>query len=214
MTKKGSARAVDSASSERKARLHARTRADILEAAGRAFARSGFDATTMHEIAAEAGYTTASLYTYFPSKQAIFEAMLVGFHEELLGTFEEPVPERLSFEQKLELLLHRQLVAVERRGDTVGVFFHRSPQRIAMEMAARFQGDEDPVYRRSVEWFRANGSESRHTADTQAMALAGLTKEVFLRWMKADPRPPLASHVGTIVDLFLHGVSGPPRDDQ
>jgi len=52
----------------RRAREIARTRQDILEAAARAFARNGYQAVTMQEIAREAGYTAASLRALLPAE--------------------------------------------------------------------------------------------------------------------------------------------------
>ena len=46
-------------------------RAEILEAAERCFARSGFHQASIHEICAEARMSPGNLYRYFPSKEAI-----------------------------------------------------------------------------------------------------------------------------------------------
>jgi AcrR family transcriptional regulator len=51
--------------------LHSDRRAEILAAAQRCFARSGFHQTSMQEICAEAGMSPGNLYRYFPSKEAI-----------------------------------------------------------------------------------------------------------------------------------------------
>jgi AcrR family transcriptional regulator len=46
-------------------------RGEILAAAQRCFARTGFHQTSMQEICAEAGMSPGNLYRYFPSKEAI-----------------------------------------------------------------------------------------------------------------------------------------------
>jgi AcrR family transcriptional regulator len=48
----------------------------ILETASRLFLRYGFEKTTMDDIAREAGIAKATLYRYWPSKEALFEALL------------------------------------------------------------------------------------------------------------------------------------------
>lgn len=50
-------------------------RREILEAAFRCFARRGFHATTMQEIADEAGLSAGAPYRYFDGKQALIEAL-------------------------------------------------------------------------------------------------------------------------------------------
>jgi AcrR family transcriptional regulator len=49
---------------------------EILEAAARLFAKQGFAATSTREIAARAGLRQASLFHYFPRKEAILGAVL------------------------------------------------------------------------------------------------------------------------------------------
>ena len=46
-------------------------RLEILDAAQRCFARSGFHGASMQEICAEAGMSPGNLYRYFPSKEAL-----------------------------------------------------------------------------------------------------------------------------------------------
>jgi len=50
-------------------------RRQILEAAGDCFARRGFHATTTAEICTAAGMSPGNLFHYFPSKNAIIEAL-------------------------------------------------------------------------------------------------------------------------------------------
>lgn len=48
----------------------------IIEAAARVFGRRGFEATRMGDVAAEAEVAKGLLYKHFPSKDALFEALL------------------------------------------------------------------------------------------------------------------------------------------
>jgi len=56
------------------ARAHNR-RGEILDAAARLFARQGFHAASMREIAAAAGMLPGSLYYHFPSKDELLLAV-------------------------------------------------------------------------------------------------------------------------------------------
>ena len=49
--------------------------AEILDAALAVFAQKGFAATKLDDIAAKAGITKGTIYLYFDSKQALFEAL-------------------------------------------------------------------------------------------------------------------------------------------
>jgi AcrR family transcriptional regulator len=52
------------------------TRADILEAARKAFADKGFDGATMRSIASDAGVDAALVHHYFGSKEDVFVASM------------------------------------------------------------------------------------------------------------------------------------------
>lgn len=69
----------------------ARRREQILTAATEAFARSGFRATGLEEIAAEAGITRVVLYRHFESKTDLYQAVLDRMCARLEAHVEEPV---------------------------------------------------------------------------------------------------------------------------
>lgn len=48
----------------------------LLQVAAAVFARAGFDAASMREVAEEAGLSVGALYHYFPSKEALMEGLI------------------------------------------------------------------------------------------------------------------------------------------
>jgi AcrR family transcriptional regulator len=55
------------------------TRGRILDAAVRKFAIAGYDAASVDDICSEAGVSKGAFYHHFPSKQAIFLALMNGW---------------------------------------------------------------------------------------------------------------------------------------
>ena len=53
----------------------AQTRARLLDAAARVYARRGFDGATLDEVAAEAGFTKGAVYSHFGSKENLLLAL-------------------------------------------------------------------------------------------------------------------------------------------
>src|SRR5262245_49240204 len=66
-------------------------REQILAAATEAFARTGFAATGLDEIAEEAGITRVVLYRHFDSKSDLYQSVLDRMCERLEAHIEEPV---------------------------------------------------------------------------------------------------------------------------
>lgn len=63
----------------------------LLASAAEVFARKGFDAATMTEIAAQADSSIGSLYQFFRTKEAVAEALLRMQVDALWGRFDELV---------------------------------------------------------------------------------------------------------------------------
>lgn len=70
----------------------------ILDAALTVFAAMGYSGATMDAVAAEAGLTKPTLYSYFPSKESLFSAMMLGKRDRMLDVFEHPSPEGMVFD--------------------------------------------------------------------------------------------------------------------
>lgn len=92
----------DSALSERHIR--------ILDAAERVFARSGFHAATMQDVAAEAGMSPGNLYRYFNSKDAIIAGMSERDRSLIAEDFGALCPANGSLLDQLEELGRKHLV--------------------------------------------------------------------------------------------------------
>jgi AcrR family transcriptional regulator len=195
--------------SARRAREIEHTRRDIVEAAARVFAEAGFHQATMQAIAREVGFTAASLYTYFKSKDEIFTALVDDLAGALRATFDAPVPAGLTFEQQLELLLQRQFEVAVARRQALRILFDLGPSR-------RGRGAEQgPVQylKRLTGFLTAAGAPERLrcTPDEAARVLFGITQATFLPWILesdvevAEP----ARHASHVVDLFLRGAGRP-----
>lgn len=79
---------------DRSAKVRAFRREDIVDAAERMFFSKGFATTTMDDIAREAEYTKKTLYSYFGSKDEIYDAIVLRGFETLNTFFDQILLER------------------------------------------------------------------------------------------------------------------------
>src|SRR5512146_2468356 len=67
----------------------AQTRAALVAAGRRLFGENGFRATSVEDLAREARVTTGALYHHFPTKTAVFEAVFLQAHMEMMSASKE-----------------------------------------------------------------------------------------------------------------------------
>jgi AcrR family transcriptional regulator len=76
------------------------TKAALLEAAAKVFARRGYDGSSISEITSEAGLTSGAIYAHYASKAELFNATLEAYAErdldQLLGRAGPDVLDALS----------------------------------------------------------------------------------------------------------------------
>jgi len=191
--------------SDRKDLIRERTRDFILDAAARAFAKKGFDATTMKDLAGEAGYTPGAFYTYFSSKEELFDALLERGRRKLFASFDEATGGK-DFGERLEAKLRSQFEFVEQRRSEVQVFFHQPPQG-----ATKRPRGLDLYHVYFERWFAADATArdlGGCTSKVAACFLAG-TMSAFLRcWLNGQFSETPAEMAALVTHLFLDGIRG------
>ena len=202
---------------QRRKRAIARTREDILEAAARAFSKRGYQSATMRDIAKEAGYTAASLYTYFKSKQEIVAGLAELVTQEFVVGFDVVLPAGLTFRQKLEFLTQRLMANIERRRDLYALLMTLRPEHHC-QPACRDKHRQNPLWHlelqvgRLADWLRANATpEELRGKDPEVVArfMVSVGQGFLSHWVFTDP--PQASFVKKmplLQDLMLHGING------
>ncbi len=85
----GASGTVDAGRTDVRSRRRAQTRTEILDAAWRLSARDGIAGLSLRELAREVGMQAPSLYTYFDSKAAIYDAMFAAGYRELDASLDD-----------------------------------------------------------------------------------------------------------------------------
>lgn len=94
----------------------------ILDIAARLFARGGYSATTVRDIADEAGILSGSLYHHFSSKEAIIREILENYLEGLLANYDQIVGKGLSAKETLGALVHSAFQMIAEQPHSVALY--------------------------------------------------------------------------------------------
>lgn len=116
---------------------HARVKSRILDAARDLFARRGYHAASMNDVARASGLGKAAVYHYFPSKQAL----LLALHADLWGRTRERIGSLPKFRSLREALRFAGRAYLEHLAD---------PKALAMTRIVFNMGETDPRMRESA----------------------------------------------------------------
>ena len=166
------------------------TRRQILEAASRAFAESGFVGATTRTVAARAGVNVATLHYHYGSKEGLYRAVLAHVSRGSLP--EVPAAEGSG---RVEALVEALFEYGSGRPDLA---------RLALldVLAGPAGAPPDPRVRWLAAALRAAGPEARVDAETEATARA-IVAFVDTAFVATAPRP---------APLAAEGVPGTPPD--
>lgn len=101
-------------------------RDQILAIAAHLIARRGYSATTVRDIADEAGILSGSLYHHFSSKEAILQEILRNFMDTLLAKLERIAAEEPDPRARLDQLIAVAFSTIEQQPDAVGLYQQES----------------------------------------------------------------------------------------
>jgi TetR/AcrR family transcriptional regulator, cholesterol catabolism regulator len=96
--------------------------AELLRIAADLFADRGYVATTVRDIADEAGILSGSLYHHFDSKESMIDAILSTFIEETLASYEAVVAEGHGPTETFEGLVKASLGAMSEQRSAILIY--------------------------------------------------------------------------------------------
>jgi len=186
-------------------------RQTILEVAAKAFNEGGFEATSMSEIAARVGGSKATLYNYFPSKEALFAAVMVNQVKEhaapLVHAFVEAAEigdgvRRLA-PRYIRLMLRPEVLAVNRlcvaEGERCGFgpdVYKQGPKPAWNNIAERLKRAMDEgALRKADPWTAA--------LHLKALCEAGLVEEKLRGWRETATDEEIAETGAAAAEAFL-----------
>ena len=189
------------------------TRARLIQSAENVFARDGFEAAKLEEIAADAGYTRGAFYANFDSKEDLFFALLEREVETQIGALEREMDRVVEPEAKLKALRDFFLrKTMDRRWCLLALEFKlfaaRHPQ-VRQRLAAMHRRFVGPRVGFLEGVMKKVGRELPMSAYAAGVSMAALGNSLTLEHM-LDPTMIAESDVRHIVGNFFDSLMSVP----
>lgn len=152
------------------------TRDRILDAALRAYGTEGFAATSLDALAADLGIRKQTILYYFPSKQAVFEAVIDTAAVDLAKVFEEEASRGLVGLDQVEAIVRRVFRLAVAQPELLGLV--REVTRPGSLSADRLATQVAPVFDRAREFLQREMDSGHLRSSDPEMLLLSLYSTV------------------------------------
>jgi AcrR family transcriptional regulator len=196
---------------QRSGRLTAAARrAQLIEVGRAVFAESGYEATSVEEIAARAEVSKPVLYSHFGGKEGLYAVVVDREVEHILSRFAEAVSSG-SARARIEKAALAYLTYVKERPQGFAVLLRDAPKQsselpaLMYDLAARISD----VF---AEQFGKAGYDAKN-APIYAHALVGMVAFVGQWWTESDQAESVetvASHIGALAWMGLRHLPEQP----
>jgi AcrR family transcriptional regulator len=181
--------------------------AALLDAGAALFAERGYHATTMTAIAQRAGAAIGSLYQFFPSKEALAEALFDRFAERAVASFarvEERAPGLSPVELADLMIGHKLGLRSDREGAEAAL------SSAIASIVERRKPLGDAVRARTAALLRsANPSLTKEEATAASVMIGQILKMVpALAADQEESGLPLVDEARTLLALYIEHIVG------
>jgi len=198
---------------ERKEKEKTDRKKGILSAAQRVFSRKGYEATTMEDIASEAGFGKASLYFYFKGKEEVFLSLIKAGMERQKNLLKEVMSSQLSNVEKLKAIISKYFEYVKENRDFIRIV-HSESQKLYSTTLEKVHSSIIKEHKNTMEGIASiiqdgiRSGEFRKVEPTLAAAsFMGIIRSVIFSWFVREERTSLDRYRPMVMEIFLKGIS-------
>lgn len=193
-----------------------RKRRQVMEGARAIFLRDGFDAASMNEITRAAGVSKGTVYAYFPSKEALFEALIREERRaqaericdfdprdrDVRGVLSALGRNLMAAMTKPGTMAHlRTVIAAAARFPQIGRAFYEAGPAFGIDRLAAYLAHQNELGTLSID-------DPRHAAaQFFELCQAGHMKPMLFAVIDRPDPAAIDSAVASAVDVFLRGYA-------
>jgi TetR/AcrR family transcriptional regulator, cholesterol catabolism regulator len=186
-------------------------RQELLDVSAQLFAERGYGATTVRDIADEAGILSGSLYHHFASKEEIVDEILSTFLDELFTGYRRIMAQDLGARQKLEAVVVESFASIDKHHAAVAIFQNEAA-KLAQSPRFSYLNDRGREFREL--WHRILAEGVRTGAFRAGLDIDLVfrfirdTVWVAVRWYRPGGRLSAETVAAQYLDIVLDGISG------
>jgi TetR/AcrR family transcriptional regulator, fatty acid metabolism regulator protein len=182
----------------------------ILRAATKVFARKGFYATKVSEVAKAAGVADGTIYLYFKSKDDLLVSLFEDRIMLLLATLERALSERPTPEERLRCVIEMQLGLLEGERDLAEVItinLRQSTRLMKQYAAPKFALYLDTIARVIADGQKAGTFRGDVSPHIVARTIFGALDGITMTWALGKAEAGGLSRAATqVADVLLEGL--------
>lgn len=187
-------------------------RTALIEAAHRVFGASGFERATMDAIAAEADVAKGTIYLYYPSKRAIYEAAVEAGLAELDRLTVERVKQAHGVRDAIAGFIGVRTRYFLERPDFFRMYVHEINRQIIGERSELRSCQaalerQTRVLQQAIAQAVSRGEIRRIDPTAAAMAVFDMTRGLVARRLLSPTRSDIAAENDLFTDLIWNGIT-------
>ncbi len=183
----------------------------ILRAAVKVFARNGFHATRVSEVAKAAGVADGTIYLYFKSKEELLFSLFQDRVDKLLAYMREELPKKPDAPARLRAVIDMQLGLLEGERDLAEVItvILRQSTRLMKEYAApHFNAYLDAIAKIVADGQSTGAFRQDVSPHIAARAIFGALDGITLTWALGRAEQGALGRAATqLADVLLRGLA-------
>jgi len=184
----------------------------ILQAAVKVFARRGYFAARVADVARRAGVADGTIYLYFRNKEDILVSLFDEVMSEHLEGKQREVEPGSDAPARLRAVAQRHLGLLGRNRDLAVVFQVelRQSTKFMERFTASWLQDYFALIAEIIEQGQREGTlRADLPVKVATKAFFGVLDEMVTSWILSRKQYDLVALAGPVVDLFLRGAGGP-----
>jgi AcrR family transcriptional regulator len=186
--------------------------AELLEAARRVFAKKGFHAATVEDIAAAAGVAKGTVYLYYRSKQEVYWGALEHGITELHHKIQTRLAAEETPEDKVRAFIAIKIRYFETNRDFFRIYFSELGSGFShpAQMPHRFEDmylEQARLLEAALKQGIQCGAVREIRTDTAAVAISDLIRGIIVQRLLGWSKKDVESDVNFVFDLVWRGIA-------